>query len=167
MDTKRRGSRHAIRLTVNGMVYHVDVEPRKLLVDVLRYDLGLTGTHVGCEQGVCGGCTVLLNGQAINSCLMFAVQADGSEIRTVEGLAPGNELHALQKAFKRHHALQCGFCSPGVLMNALDLLQYNPKPDEEEIKKGISGNMCRCGGYDNIVKAIQTASMEMSKNNGD
>jgi carbon-monoxide dehydrogenase small subunit len=163
MDTTGRGSMRAIRLTVNGMVYDVDVEPRKLLVDVLRHDLGLKGTHVGCEQGVCGCCTVILNGQAINSCLMFAVQADGSEIMTVEGVAQGNELHPLQKALKQNHALQCGFCTPGVLMNALDVLQKNPRPDEEEIKVGISGNMCRCGSYDKIVKAIQEASTEMSE----
>ncbi len=153
----------SISLTVNGTPHTGSVEPRLSLVDFLRYELGLTGTHVGCEHGVCGCCTVILNDQAINSCLMFAVQADGSEIMTVEGVAQGNELHPLQKAFKQNHALQCGFCTPGVLMNVLDILQKNPKPDEEEIKDGISGNMCRCGGYDKIVKAIQEASTEMSE----
>jgi carbon-monoxide dehydrogenase small subunit len=162
METLGNNSRHAIQLKVNGINYQLEVEARRLLVDVLRHDLGLTGTHVGCEQGVCGSCTVMVNGQAINSCLMFAVQADGTEIKTVEGLAQGYELHPLQKAFKEQHALQCGFCSPGVLLNSLDLLQKNPQPDEAEIKEGLSGNMCRCGGYDNIVKAIQEAASELA-----
>jgi carbon-monoxide dehydrogenase small subunit len=163
MDEIGNSSRHAIKLTVNGEPHHLEVDARKLLVDVIRYDLGLTGTHVGCEQGICGGCTVLLNNEAINSCLIFAVQADGAEIRTVEGIAKGKDLHPLQKALKEHYALQCGFCTPGVLINALDMLQRNATPDEEEIKKGISGNMCRCGNYEGIVKAIQGASAVMSK----
>ena len=162
METLGNNSRHSIQFKVNGIKYQLEVEARRLLVDVLRHDLGLTGTHVGCEQGVCGSCTVMLNGQAVNSCLMFAVQADGTEIRTVEGLAQGHELHPLQKAFKEQHALQCGFCSPGVLLNSLDLLQKNPQPDEAEIKEGLSGNMCRCGGYDNIVKAIQQAASDLA-----
>ena len=167
MEPLGNNSRHSVQLKVNGINYQLEVEARRLLVDVLRDDLGLTGTHVGCEQGVCGSCTVMLNGQAINSCLMFAVQANGTEIKTVEGLAPGHELHPLQKAFKQQHALQCGFCSPGVLLNSLDLLQKNPQPDEAEIKEGISGNMCRCGGYDNIVKAIQEAASELAGKNAD
>ena len=163
MNTRERVHRHEIQLKVNGKDYRMEVEARKLLVDFLRYDLGLTGTHVGCEQGICGGCTVILNGEAINSCLMFAVQADGSEIRTVEDLARDGRLHPLQKALRANHALQCGFCTPGVLMNAYDMLQKNPRPDEVEIKKGISGNMCRCGGYDSIVKAIKEASLDVSR----
>ncbi|MDY6974554.1 MAG: (2Fe-2S)-binding protein [Thermodesulfobacteriota bacterium] len=164
MDSARKSSRHSIKLTVNGMEYRIEAEARKLLVDVLRHDLGLTGTHVGCEQGVCGNCTVILNGRAVNSCLIFAVQADGSEIETVEGLASGDELHPLQKAFQEHHALQCGFCTPGVLMNAVDILRKNPEPNAEEIREDISGNMCRCGEYENIIEAIKAASIEMSKN---
>jgi aerobic-type carbon monoxide dehydrogenase small subunit (CoxS/CutS family) len=160
-----KSSRHMIRLLVNGEEHEIEVEARRLLVDVIRGDLGLTGTHIGCEHGVCGNCTVLLNGEAVNSCLILAVQADGAEITTIEGLAEPDGLHPLQKAFKRHHALQCGFCTPGLLMNAYDLLEKNPDPGREEIKRAISGNMCRCGCYDNIVEAVAEAARELSGKN--
>ena len=145
----------AIQLTVNGRRRHVAVEPRRLLSDCLREDLGLTGTNLGCEQGVCGSCTVLVDGESVRSCLMFAVQADGSEVTTVEGLADGDELHPLQAAFWEHHGLQCGFCTPGMLMTAHELLERNPQPDEQEIRAALSGNLCRCTGYQHIVDAIQ------------
>jgi carbon-monoxide dehydrogenase small subunit len=133
-------------------------EPRKLLVDFLREDLGLTGTHVGCEHGICGACTILVNGEAARSCLMLAVQANGAELLTVEGLARTDRLHPLQDAFWEHHGLQCGFCTPGMLMAAYDLLQTNPTPTEEEIRAGLSAVLCRCTGYQGIVRAVQTAA---------
>jgi carbon-monoxide dehydrogenase small subunit len=145
----------AIKVTVNGRARHVAVEPRRLLSDCLREDLGLTGTNLGCEQGVCGSCTVLVDGESVRSCLMFAVQADGSEVQTVEGLADGAELSPLQAAFWRHHGLQCGFCTPGMLITASELLDRNPQPDEAEIRDALSGNLCRCTGYQHIVDAIQ------------
>ncbi len=145
----------AIELTVNGRRRHVAVEPRRLLSDCLREDLGLTGTNLGCEQGVCGSCTVLVDGETARSCLMFAVQADGAEIRTVEGLADGAEMTALQAAFWEHQGLQCGFCTPGMLMTARELLDRNPSPDEQEIRDALSGNLCRCTGYQHIVDAVQ------------
>jgi carbon-monoxide dehydrogenase small subunit len=145
----------AIKLTVNGRPRHVAVEPRRLLSDCLRDDLGLTGTNLGCEQGVCGSCTVLVDGESVRSCLMFAVQADGAEVQTVEGLANGAELHPLQAAFWEHHGLQCGFCTPGMLITASELLERNPQPDETEIRDALSGNLCRCTGYQHIVDAIQ------------
>jgi len=145
----------AIKLTVNGRSRHVAVEPRRLLSDCLREDLGLTGTNLGCEQGVCGSCTVLVDGESVRSCLMFAVQADGSEVQTVEGLADGAELSPLQAAFWQHHGLQCGFCTPGMLITASELLERNPQPDEAEIRDALSGNLCRCTGYQHIVDAIQ------------
>jgi carbon-monoxide dehydrogenase small subunit len=147
-----------IRLTVNGVVREGRAEPRKLLVDFLREDLGLTGTHVGCEHGICGACTILLNGEAARSCLMLAVQADGAEIMTVEGLARDGRLHPLQEAFWEHHGLQCGFCTPGMLLTALDLLRVNPSPTEEEIRAGLSAVLCRCTGYQGIVRAVQAAA---------
>jgi carbon-monoxide dehydrogenase small subunit len=147
-----------IELTVNGTQYHREVPVRRLLSDFLREDLRLTGTHVGCEHGICGACTVLVNGQTARSCLMFAVQAAGAEITTVEGLATGGELHPLQQAFWEHHGLQCGFCTPGVLMSAFELLQRNPKPTEEEIRIGLSGNICRCTGYQSIIESVQAAA---------
>jgi carbon-monoxide dehydrogenase small subunit len=133
-------------------------EPRKLLVDFLREDLGLTGTHVGCEHGICGACTILVNGEAARSCLMLAIQADGAELLTVEGLAQKDQLHPLQDAFWEHHGLQCGFCTPGMLIAAYDLLQTNPAPTEEEIRVGLSAVLCRCTGYHGIVRAVQAAA---------
>jgi aerobic carbon-monoxide dehydrogenase small subunit len=145
----------AIKLVVNGRSRHVAVEPRRLLSDCLREDLGLTGTNLGCEQGVCGSCTVMVDGDSVRSCLMFAVQADGCEVQTVEGLADGAELAPLQAAFWEHHGLQCGFCTPGMLITASELLERNPQPDESEIRDALSGNLCRCTGYQHIVDAIQ------------
>ena len=147
-----------IRLIINGETRSGQVEPRKLLVDFLREDLGLTGTHVGCEHGICGACTILVNGEAARSCLMLAVQANGAELRTVEGLAGKDGLHPLQNAFREHHGLQCGFCTPGMLMTAYDLLQANPTPTEEEIRAGLSAVLCRCTGYHGIVRAVQAAA---------
>jgi len=152
-----------IRLTVNGRTYEGLVEPRRLLVDFLREDCGLTGTHVGCEHGVCGSCTIIMNGRTVRSCLLFAVQANGAELMTVEGLAQGSELHPLQEAFHEYHGLQCGFCTPGVLMTAYEFLQYNPDPTEEEVREAITGNLCRCTGYIGIVKSIQAAATMMRK----
>jgi carbon-monoxide dehydrogenase small subunit len=150
-----------IKLTVNGQEATGTVEPRTLLIHFLREQLGLTGPHIGCETSHCGACTVDLNGKSVKSCTLFAVQADGGEILTVEGLAEGGELHALQAAFAEHHGLQCGFCTPGMLIRAQRLLQDNPDPSEDEIRWGISGNLCRCTGYQNIVKAIQNAAQTM------
>ncbi|RMD93979.1 MAG: (2Fe-2S)-binding protein [Calditrichaeota bacterium] len=150
-----------INVKVNGISYEKSIEPRLLLSDFLRHELGLTGTHVGCEHGVCGACTILLNGEAVRSCLMFAVQAHEQEIVTVEGLASieeENKLHPLQKAFQEAHALQCGFCTPGFLMSLVPFLQENPNPTEEEIRLALSGNLCRCTGYQNIVKAVKLAA---------
>jgi carbon-monoxide dehydrogenase small subunit len=151
-----------ITLDVNGERHDVVTEPRRTLVDVLRHELRLTGTHVGCEHGICGACTVILGEAAVRACLMFAVQAQGKNIRTVEGLAAGKELHPLQRAFITHHGLQCGFCTPGMLVRAHRLLQENPNPTEEEIRFGIAGNLCRCTGYQNIVKAIQHAAARLN-----
>ena len=148
----------AIRLTVNGQAREGRCAPRKLLVDFLREDLGLTGTHVGCEHGICGACTVLLGGEAARSCLMLAVQADGAEIVTIEGLMKDGVLHPLQEAFREHHGLQCGFCTPGMLMTALDLLRVKPEPTEAEVREGLSAVLCRCTGYHGIVKAVQAAA---------
>lgn len=150
-----------ISLKVNGRRYEERVEPRMTLVDFLRERLSLTGTHVGCEHGVCGACTILLNGQSVRSCLLFAVQADQAELTTVESLARGEELHPIQQAFWEHHALQCGFCTPGFLMTACAFLQENPRPTRDEIRIAISGNLCRCTGYANIVEAIAAASAQM------
>jgi aerobic-type carbon monoxide dehydrogenase small subunit (CoxS/CutS family) len=151
----------AIRLTVNGQARDGRCEPRKLLVDFLREDLGLTGTHVGCEHGVCGACTVLVNGEAARSCLMLAVQADGAELLTVEGLMRDGALHPLQQAFHEHHGLQCGFCTPGMLLTALDLLRTNPEPTETEIRHGLSAVLCRCTGYQGIVNAVAAAAVTL------
>ena len=147
-----------IQVTVNGTKHEADVEPRLLLVHFLREVLNLTGTHIGCDTTNCGACTVVLNGRAVKSCTLFAVQADGGEVTTVEGLAQNGKLHAIQQGFHEEHGLQCGFCTPGMMMSALALLKQNPKPTEEEIRWGISGNLCRCTGYVNIVKAIQFAA---------
>lgn len=157
-------SKHAIRLTVNGIAHSAAVEARLLLSDFLRHDLGLTGTHVGCEQGACGACTVLFNGDPVRSCLMLAVQADGSEIQTVEGLGAPDRLHPLQEAFHEAHGLQCGFCTPGFLMTLLPFLQANPTPTEEEIRLAISGNLCRCTGYQHIIDAVMIAAARAEAN---
>jgi aerobic-type carbon monoxide dehydrogenase small subunit (CoxS/CutS family) len=151
----------AVRLTVNGRAREGRCPPRKLLVDFLREDLGLTGTHVGCEHGICGACTILLDGEAARSCLMLAVQADGAEIVTIEGLMKDGALHPLQEAFREHHGLQCGFCTPGMLMTALDLLRVKPEPSEGDIREGLSAVLCRCTGYHGIVKAVQAAAGHM------
>ena len=147
-----------VSFTVNGRHERIDVEPRRTLADALRDDLGLTGTHLGCEQGVCGACTVLLDGEPVRSCLMLAVQADGSSLTTVEGLAGDGELHPLQQAFAECHGLQCGFCTPGFLISALHLLAENPDPSREQIREGLSGNICRCTGYVGIVDAVRRAA---------
>jgi aerobic carbon-monoxide dehydrogenase small subunit len=147
-----------IAVEVNGVSYEREVEARKLLIHFLRDDLDLTGSHVGCDTGNCGACSVLLDGVLLKSCMLLAVQADGASIRTVEGLGSDGELDALQQAFSDHHALQCGYCTPGMLMSATWLLERNPRPSEEEIRRAIQGNICRCTGYVNIVRAIQAAS---------
>jgi carbon-monoxide dehydrogenase small subunit len=147
-----------ITVEVNGTSYERDVEPRKLLIHFLRDDLDLTGSHIGCDTGNCGACSVLLDGVLLKSCMLLAVQADGASIRTVEGLGSDGELDALQQAFSDYHALQCGYCTPGMLMCATALLERNPRPSEEEIRRAIQGNICRCTGYVNIVRAIQAAS---------
>ena len=154
--------KHPIRLTVNGRVYEGEAEARKLLADFLREDLRLTGTHLGCEHGVCGACTILMNGEPVRSCLMFAVQADGAELMTVEGLADGENLHPIQEAFWEEHGLQCGFCTPGFLMTVYHFLQENPDPDEHEIREALAGNLCRCTGYQNIIKSVATAAKKLS-----
>jgi carbon-monoxide dehydrogenase small subunit len=154
--------RHRVTVTVNGAQFQQTVEPRLLLSDFLRHDLGLTGTHVGCEHGVCGACTVLFDGQPVRSCLMFAVQADGHEITTVEGLGTMDQLHPLQEAFRDAHGLQCGFCTPGILLTLIPFLEDNPNPSELEIREAISGNLCRCTGYQHIVDAVQLAAQRTS-----
>ena len=153
METSRR-----VSVEVNGVTYDREVEARRLLVHFLRDDLGLTGTHVGCDTGNCGACSILYDGLLIKSCMMLAVQADGARLQTIEGLAQNGELTPLQQAFSEHHGLQCGYCTPGMLMSATALLERNAQPSEEEIRKAIQGNICRCTGYVNIVKAIQAAS---------
>jgi carbon-monoxide dehydrogenase small subunit len=150
-----------LTLRVNGGEHRLDVEPRRLLADVLRDDLGLTGTHLGCEQGACGACTVLVDGAAVRSCLLFAVQVEGAEVTTVEALARGGALHPLQEAFRDHHALQCGFCTPGMLLAAVDLLARNPAPTAAEVREELSGNLCRCTGYGRIVDAVLDAAGRM------
>src|SRR5712691_49177 len=150
-----------VRLNVNGRAYEGRCEARKLLVDFLREDLGLTGTHAGCEHGICGACTILFDGEAARSCIMFAVQADGADIVTVEGLAKDGMLHPLQQAFHQQHGLQCGFCTPGMLIAALDFLRVNPSPSEAEVRDAISSVLCRCTGYRNIVRAIMQAAETM------
>ncbi|MGZ4845980.1 MAG: (2Fe-2S)-binding protein [Candidatus Angelobacter sp.] len=152
-----------IKLKINGKEQEAAAEPRLLLVHFIREQLGLTGTRVGCDTSNCGACTVLLNGKTVKSCTMFAVQADGAEIMTVEGLLQNGALHPLQEGFKEEHGLQCGFCTPGMLMSTYALLKKNPQPNEAEIRWGISGNLCRCTGYQNIVKAVQFASKKMAQ----
>jgi aerobic-type carbon monoxide dehydrogenase small subunit (CoxS/CutS family) len=147
-----------VTVTVNGTTYEREVEARKLLIHFIRDDLDLTGSHIGCDTGNCGACSVIVDGTLAKSCMMLAVQADGSSIETVEGLAEGEELNKLQQSFKDHHALQCGYCTPGMLMSATALLRQNPHPSEDEIKKGLQGNICRCTGYWNIFDAVKAAS---------
>ncbi len=155
-------SLHSLTLTVNGQAYSRTVEPRLLLSDFLRHDLGLTGTHVGCEQGVCGACTILYDGQPSRSCLMLAVQANGHAITTVEGLAKSqSDLHPLQQAFWEKHGLQCGFCTPGILLTVIPFLQETPNPTDDQIREAISGNLCRCTGYQHIVEAVKLAAERM------
>ncbi|GAB3147247.1 (2Fe-2S)-binding protein [Amycolatopsis sp. NPDC004378] len=152
-----------VEFTVNGDRHDVDVEPRRTLADALREDLGLTGTHVGCEHGVCGACTVLVDGEPVRACLMFAVQAEGSSVTTIEGMAgPDGTLHPLQEAFSAHHGLQCGFCTPGMLMSALDLLNREERPCRARIREELSGNICRCTGYAGIVDAVEAAANELA-----
>jgi carbon-monoxide dehydrogenase small subunit len=154
-----------IRLTVNGQERTVEVEPRWLLADVLRERLGLTGTHLGCEHGVCGACTVLLDGRPVRSCLLLAVQADGHAVTTVEGLSQDGALSPVQEGFRQEHGLQCGFCTPGFLITATYLLQQNPRPTREEIREALSGNLCRCTGYQNIVNAVEWAARKLAEQN--
>jgi carbon-monoxide dehydrogenase small subunit len=154
-------SSHEIQVKLNGADYKKEVESRLLLVHFIREELGLSGTHIGCDTTSCGACTVLLNGRPVKSCTVFAVQADGSEITTVEGLASNGNLHPIQEAFMEKHGLQCGYCTPGMMMASVALLKENPDPTEEEIRWGISGNLCRCTGYVNIVKAVQQAASKM------
>ena len=152
-----------IRVSVNGAPHRLLVEPRRTLLDVLREDLGLTGTHAGCEHGSCGACTVLFDGQTVRSCLMFAVQANNHEVMTIEGLARGGQMHPLQQAFWEQQGLQCGFCTPGFLMAAYELLQKNPNPSDEEIRSALSGNICRCTGYQHIVDSVRAAAQTMAQ----
>lgn len=151
-----------INVTVNGVSHQSEVEPRMLLVHYLREALNLTGTHVGCETSLCGACTVLMDGQAVKSCTLFAVQADGSRITTIEGMATGGKLHPVQESFWEHHGLQCGYCTPGMIMAAAQILARNPDPSDEEIRHGLEGNLCRCTGYQHIVQAVQCAARKMS-----
>ena len=151
----------AVSVNVNGQQYERRINPRTLLVDFLRDELGLTGTHIGCDTGHCGACTVMLNGVTVKSCLLLAAQANNSELKTIEGVAVNGKLHPIQEAFLEHQALQCGYCTPGMILSSLFLLQRNPNPNEEEIKKGIEGNLCRCTGYLSIVKAVKAASAKM------
>jgi aerobic carbon-monoxide dehydrogenase small subunit len=153
--------RRSIKVKVNGLEYERQVEPRKHLADFLRDELELIGTHVGCEHGICGSCTVLMNGEPVRSCLIFAVQADGAEILTIEGLARDGKLHPLQEAFQEHHGLQCGFCTPGMLMTTYHLLQQNPDPTEEEVREAVSGVLCRCTGYKQIIESVMAAAAKM------
>ncbi len=155
--------RIGITVSVNGTQYEREVEPRLLLVQLIREELRLTGTHIGCDTSYCGACTILLDGEPVKSCTMLAVQADGAEIRTVESLEQDGKLHPLQEAFSEHHALQCGYCTPGMLMSAYYLLETNPAPSDAEIRKGIQGNLCRCTGYHNIFEAISDAAEKMQK----
>jgi aerobic carbon-monoxide dehydrogenase small subunit len=151
----------SVSMTVNGQAVTREVEPRTLLVEFLRQQLDLTGTHVGCDTSQCGACVIHVNRESVKSCTMLAVQADGAQITTIEGLAKNGELHPMQAAFREHHGLQCGFCTPGMIMSAIDLVQRNQSPSETEIREWLEGNLCRCTGYHNIVKAIQAAAADM------
>lgn len=159
-------NKQQVKITINGRACEALIEPRTLLVHFIRESAGLTGTHVGCDTSNCGACTVILNGKTVKSCTMFAVQANGAEITTVEGLMKNGQLHPLQEGFKQEHGLQCGFCTPGMLMSSLALLNKNPNPTEADIRWGISGNLCRCTGYQNIVKAVQYAAKKMNAAQG-
>ncbi len=167
MEDSRFAARQTVRVRVNGREYERTVEARLLLADFLRHDLGLTATHLGCEHGVCGACTIIVDGESVRSCLLFAVQADGADIQTLEGLADGDALHPLQQAFWDHHALQCGFCTSGFLMTAVDVLQKTPHPSEDEIRHALSGNLCRCTGYANIVKAVRAVAERSAASGAD
>ena len=151
----------SITLNINGRDHRIDVEPRRTLVDAIRDNCGQTGTHIGCEHGICGACTVIVNDEPVRSCLIFAVQADGKKIRTVEGLAKGDELHPMQRAFMEHHGLQCGFCTPGFLMLAVGVLEREPNINDDDLIDVLSSNLCRCTGYQNIIKAVRAAAAEM------
>ena len=156
----------SVVLNVNGAGRAISVEPRKTLADAIREDLGLTGTHLGCEHGVCGACTVLLDDEVVRSCLLFAVQAEGAEITTIEGIGSGDTLHPMQQAFSQYHGLQCGFCTPGMILAAIDVLSRNPDPSPQEIREEMGGNICRCTGYQKIVESVQAAAAEMSNEGG-
>jgi len=161
MRETRVTARTAISLIVNGATHAISVEPRRTLADAIREDCGQTGTHIGCEHGICGACTIIVDGEPVRSCLMFAVQADGKSIRTVEGLADGDDLHPMQRAFMEHHGLQCGFCTPGFLMLAVAVLEREPDISDEDILDVLASNLCRCTGYQNIIKAVRAAAQEM------
>ena len=152
-----------VKITINGKLYEKDVEPRLLLTDFIREVAGLTGTHIGCETSICGACTVLANGLAVKSCTMFAVQADGANVTTIEGMAKDGQMHPLQESFWEEHGLQCGYCTPGMIMCSHQLLSRNASPDEAEIREALAGNLCRCTGYQNIVKAVQSASRKLQR----
>jgi carbon-monoxide dehydrogenase small subunit len=153
----------SVSLTVNGKAVSAELDPRTLLVQLLRERLGLTGTHVGCDTGQCGACTVHVNGRAVKSCIVLAAQAQGAEVVTIEGIAAGGDLHPMQAAFRDHHGLQCGFCTPGIVMNAIDLVKKHPNPSEETVRAGLEGNFCRCTGYHNIVKAVLAGAAAMKR----
>jgi aerobic-type carbon monoxide dehydrogenase small subunit (CoxS/CutS family) len=161
MEVNKMAESHRIAVKVNGVEYERWVEPRRLLVDFLREDLELVGTHIGCEHGICGSCTVLFNGRAVRSCLMFAVQADGADIMTVEGLADASQLHPIQEAFREKHGLQCGYCTPGMLITAYEFLNENPNPNEEDVRKNMAGVLCRCTGYKQVVDSVMEAAAQM------
>ncbi len=154
----------SVSLTINGKEASAEVESRTLLAELIRENLGLTGTHVGCDTSQCGACVVHVNGKSVKSCTMLAVQADGADVTTIEGVASNGELHPMQAAFREHHGLQCGFCTPGMIMSALDLVNVNPDPSEREIREWLEGNLCRCTGYQNIVRAVRSAAAEMRGN---
>ncbi len=154
----------SVSLTINGKEASAEVESRTLLVELIRENLGLTGTHVGCDTSQCGACVVHVNGKSVKSCTMLAVQADGADVTTIEGVASNGELHPMQAAFREHHGLQCGFCTPGMIMSALDLVKVNPDPSEREIREWLEGNLCRCTGYQNLVRAVRSAAAEMRGN---
>ncbi|MDY6764539.1 MAG: (2Fe-2S)-binding protein [Halobacteria archaeon] len=166
MSTTEQQEKVDINLTVNGTEYDLSVEPRKLLVHAIREDLGLTGTNVGCESSLCGACTVKMDGEAVKSCTVLAVQADGAEVQTVEGLQENGEYHAVQEAFHEEHGLQCGYCTPGMLMTSDWLLEENPDMSREEIRENLEGNLCRCTGYQNIVNAVESAAEKMKMSDG-
>jgi carbon-monoxide dehydrogenase small subunit len=163
MEASGRPPKVPVSMRLNGVLYERYVEQRRLLSDFIRHDVGLTGTHVGCEHGVCGACTVIVDGQLVKSCLMLAIQARGADVLTIEGVAKDGSLHPVQQAFHEHHGLQCGYCTPGMVLGALSLLDENPDPTEDQIKLGMDGNICRCTGYYNIVKAIRAAASAMQQ----